>query len=445
MSARIFSKIAIAAVVLLCASAANAGAQAYSGYSPYSIYGVGDFPLPGTAYNRSMGGVGIASRNNRFLNPLNPAAVTARDTLAFMADFSVYGDNKIFSQGSAQTANNVFNMGDIIFSFPIYKSSAMMVGIMPYSTTGYSYSFEYNDPSVLGKTGTVQYTAYGQGAIYQLFAAAGVTFFKRISLGAQATYYFGNTSKEFYETFGDSSFNGAKNGYNIESKAVAGKFGIQYEQPLGSKSSIIVGATYTMGSKLKGVIEGYKYSTGTAATDTLYHKMDTLSLPSSKARLASEIGIGICFKYADKLQAEFDWTRSDWSACGLDSTPGLMGNTASTATSSAFSASVSQAFRVGFEYVPNRNDIRYFYKKIAYRAGAYYKTDYYKLDGNTITAMGITVGATIPVFRWYNGLTVGIDFGQRGALNDNLIQEKYINFSVGMNIFDIWFQKPRYE
>ena len=99
----------------------------------------------------------------------------------------------------------------------------------------------------------------------------------------------------------------------------------------------------------------------------------------------------------------------------------------------------------GFEIVPNRNDIRYYYKKIAYRAGTYYKTEYYKLDNNTVASFGITLGATLPVFRWHNGVTVGIDMGQRGSLKGNLIRERYINFSFGVNLFDIWFQKPRYE
>ena len=59
----------------------------YGAYSPYSIFGIGDISKEGTAFNKSMGGTGIAMRNRRFINYLNPAAVTARDTLSFMADF----------------------------------------------------------------------------------------------------------------------------------------------------------------------------------------------------------------------------------------------------------------------------------------------------------------------------------------------------------------------
>lgn len=71
----------------------------YGAYSPYSIYGVGDISKEGTAYNKSMGGVGIATRNRRFINYLNPAAVTARDSLAFMADFGISEKNTLYRQG----------------------------------------------------------------------------------------------------------------------------------------------------------------------------------------------------------------------------------------------------------------------------------------------------------------------------------------------------------
>ena len=110
-----------------------------------------------------------------------------------------------------------------------------------------------------------------------------------------------------------------------------------------------------------------------------------------------------------------------------------------------FTCSLSESYRVGVEYIPNRSDIRYYYKKIAYRAGAYCKKDYYSLFGNQVNAYGITIGATLPVFRMYNGITLGADFGQRGSIKDNMIRETYCNFSIGFNLHDIWFVKNRYE
>ena len=95
--------------------------------------------------------------------------------------------------------------------------------------------------------------------------------------------------------------------------------------------------------------------------------------------------------------------------------------------------------------MPNLNDVRYYRKRIAYRAGAYYNKDYYTVAGNTVNSAGITLGATLPVFRWYNGLTVMVDIGQRGPFNGSLVRENYFRVGVGVSLFDIWFQQPRYN
>ena len=84
-------------------------------------------------------------------------------------------------------------------------------------------------------------------------------------------------------------------------------------------------------------------------------------------------------------------------------------------------------------------------RRCAYRIGAYYDRDYYKLDGNTINSYGLTFGVTLPVFRLYNGLTLGVELGQKGNLNKNMVMEQYIGFSIGFSIHDIWFIKQRYE
>ena len=388
-----------------------------------------------------MGGVGIATRNNRFLNPVNPAAVTARDTLAFMADYSLFQDNKLFRQGDMRSASNTVNIGDLLISFPIYKSSAMMVGLMPLSNTGYGYSYDVTDPAIIGRTGNINYTAGGRGGVYQLFASAGVTFWRRLSVGAEFIYNFGKISKTFTESFSDASYNGASNGNTIQMRAPAGKFGLQYDQPLGTKTTLTLGATYRTRSKIGGYTENYRFSTGTAASDTLYYNKN---FPSD-VYIASEKGIGLSVRHADKLSFELDYTRSDWRDSGLDTAEGFTGNLTAGTARSSFSTALSESWRAGFEITPNRNDIRYYLRTVTYRAGAYWKNEYYRIDGNPVNAFGITLGATFPVFRWHNGITFGMEFGQRGSLKNNMILERYMNFSVGFNLFDIWFQKFAYD
>ena len=161
---------------------------AYNGFTPYSMYGVGDLQTPGSAYNKSMGGVGIASRNNRFMNLMNPAAVTARDSLSFMADFGVMANTQLFKSDGVSSANNLFNISNLAISFPVYKSSAMYVGISPYSNVGYSFSAPETDQAIIGRTGNITYTSSGEGSIYQVFLGGGATFWKKFSVGVEGIY-----------------------------------------------------------------------------------------------------------------------------------------------------------------------------------------------------------------------------------------------------------------
>ena len=435
---RKIEKIFLFSVFLVMGVFVYAQDGTYGSYSPYSIFGVGDISKQGTAYNKTMGGVGIASRNVRFINYLNPAALTARDSLAFMADFGLSQKNTVYRQGDLRSANNTFNIYDFIMSFPIWKSSAFAVGITPFSDVGYDFSHIEKSQDIIGQTGNITYDSYGNGSVYQIFAAAGATFWKNLSVGAELIYYFGNIDKITNMNYSDASYRSINSGSELSIRGLTGKFGLQYEQKLGGDVSMVVGATYRLGTNMKGYATNYRYANQSSVSDTLYHKVDTLGY--EKIRIGDELGLGISLKGGDKWSAEFNYTRSDWRKTDIDGASGF-----AVKGDMDFTASVSQSFRAGFEIVPNRNDIRYYLRRCAYRAGVYYDQEYYKVNGNGINKFGITLGVTLPVFRWYNGLTLGVDFGQRSMNRNSLIREQYVMFNIGFNIHDIWFQKPRYN
>ena len=410
----------------------------YGAYSPYSIYGIGDISKEGTAYNKSMGGVGIASRNRRVINYLNPAAITARDTLSFMADFGLQQSNKIYQQGDIRSAHNTFNIYDFVMTFPIYRSSAFMVGITPYSDVGYDFSSYETNPEIIGNTGNITYDSHGVGSVYQVFVGAGVTFWKKLSVGAEVIHYFGNIDKVTDMIYANSSYRSINSGSDIVVNGTTGKFGLQYEQKLGGDISMTLGATYKMGTSMKGYSTNYKYATQSGISDTLSFRTDTLA--ASKMRFADELGIGIAIKGGEKWSAEFNYIRSDWSASGFETQQGFKSE-----GDSKFSSTVSHSFRAGFEITPNRNDIRYYMRKCSYRAGIYYDQSYYKLDGHNVNSMGITLGISLPIPKYYNAISLGVDIGQKASTRNNMIREQYAMFVIGFNIHDIWFRKNQYQ
>ena len=436
---RKIERIFLLSVFLIISVCVSAQDGTYGAYSPYSIYGIGDISQEGSAFNKSMGGVGLATRNRRFINYMNPAAVTARDSLSFMADFGLQQSNKVYRQGDHRSAHNTFNIYNFVMSFPIYRSSAFMVGITPFSDVGYDFSSIETDQNIIGNTGNISYDSYGTGSVYQVFAGAGVTLWKRLSLGAEAIYYFGNIDKVTNMDYSNSSYRSINSGSDLMVRGTTGKFGLQYEQKLGGDVSMIIGATYRLSTSLKGTALNYRYANQDSVTDTL--KNESTDLRKAGLRFADELGVGISFKGGEKWSAEFNYLRSDWRNSGFDSASGF----SVKSDTETFSSTVSQSFRAGFEIVPNRNDIRYYLRRCAYRAGVYYDQSYYKLNGNNVNSMGVTLGVTLPVFRLYNGLTLGVDLGQRASTRNNMIRERYATFVVGFNIHDIWFQKVQYK
>ena len=290
---------------------------AYGSYTPYSIFGIGDIRKEGTAFNSSMGGVGIATRNKRFINYLNPASVTARDSLSFMADVGLSQKNTIYRQGGLRSGNNTFNMYDFIISFPIYRSSAFIVGLTPFSDVGYNFSTKVTDPDIIGNTNVISYSASGNGSVYQLFAGGGATFWKKLSVGAQVIYYFGTLDKQFNQSFTDASYNSAQGVSNLLIRSTTAKLGVQYEQRLGEDMSMIFGATYRFRSGIRGESENYE-TLGTASDTLSYSYSD-----NSGISIADELGVGVSFKKGDRWSVEVNYLRSGWDKSGMDNTPGF--------------------------------------------------------------------------------------------------------------------------
>ena len=424
----------VVAAFLMAALPLCAQNGTYNGYSPYSVYGVGDLHAAGTAFNASMGGVGIATRNKRFVNTMNPASITARDSLSFMADFGLSGKYSVFTDGDLKGAKTLFNINDFVISFPMWRRTAFMVGIQPFSDTGFSMAYVdkiTTGEQSIGYTGNRAYGASGDGGINQFFAGASALLWNRLSIGAQYNLYFGTISKYSQSQFTDASYRGQTMGDTLQVRAQTAKFGLQYEQPVGASGKIVLGATYRLKARLTG--HAIEYS-NVAELDLGSHE-----LAKDNIWLGDEIGVGLAYNQGDKWSMEVDYLRGNWTGSNFDAVRGFRNNGVHT-----FSTSTMQSVKAGFEITPNRNDIRYFLRRCTYRLGAYMDQSYYQVDGHNLMSAGITLGMTVPVFQGYNGITFAIDLGQRG-FGSSFVKENYLGFHVGFNIFDIWFRKPQYQ
>mgnify|MGYP002626932860 CR=1 FL=1 len=147
----------IIAAFLAAGLSAFAQSGEYGSYSPYSIFGIGNLSDAPSAYTSGMAGVGIASRNNRYINTMNPAAVSVRDSLALMIDFSVYNTNTILTLGflfqKEETAQALVALYDECFALAEQNASDGSLSGVAASMNGYFSSADSDYTAVLLKAG----------------------------------------------------------------------------------------------------------------------------------------------------------------------------------------------------------------------------------------------------------------------------------------------------
>lgn len=432
-----WNRIVVAALAVLWLMPEEAQAQktdALGAYDPYSLFGVGQLSYDGTAYNMSMGGIGLAIRNNGYINYLNPAAITARDTLAFMFDFGINQKNTFYNDNIAKSAYNIANMQNVVMTFPIYKKSAFVVGITPFSDVGYKFQSTENDTDLVAEMGDIKYQRYGTGSIYKVFVGAAAMFFNRISIGAEGIYYFGKINRHSDILFNSSSnYNTIYTGWETQVNGFSGKFGLQYIQPVKKNNSeIVIGGTYRLGTSLDGNINRYAFSSSSSSTDTVVFDSPKINRTLD---IADEFGVGISYRVNNHWAVGADYIQQNWHNISFID----FGSKAYS-----FDPATARYYRAGFEYIPNANDIRYYMKRVTYRGGAYYEQSYVMLNGHQINSFGITLGATFPILM-RNAVSFAVNMGQRGTLKYNLVRERYITFTINFNLHDIWFLKYKYD
>ena len=255
-------------------------------------------------------------------------------------------------------------------------------------------------------------------------------FFDRISIGAQGIYYFGYMNKHNDILFNSSSaYNTVYTGWDYKVHSFSGKFGIQYIQPFKKNNSqLVIGGTYRLASRMSGEVTRYAYSN---ADTVLYDN----AISASNLTIADEFGAGVSYRVNNKWAVGVDYIQQNWHNSVFPD----------NSTWNNFGVATARYYKAGFELTPNMYDIRYYMKRVTYRAGAYFEQSYVKVNGHQINAFGITFGASFPIYRWHNAVSVAVDIGQRGTLRHDLVRERYINFIVNINLHDIWFVKYRYD
>ena len=390
--------------------------------SPYSFYGLGDQKFKGTIENRSMGGLSVF-QDSIHINLQNPAqyAHLKRTTLATAATFQTATLKTNEQNENARRTN----LDYLAFGFPMGKFGAGF-GLMPYTAVGYQVTA--TDDSNLTR-------AYeGSGGVNKAYLGGGYKINKNFSVGAEFNYYFGSieTSSLYAVTdvqYGSQEFN--------ESQASGSSInlGLTYKGKINSKVVAMGSLTYSPEGKVK-LDNIRKISTVQIGADGGVVIVDPVSVevPKTEVALPSKISVGGGFGVPSKWMVGTEFTMSDDSS---------FGNRFNDIDNVSFDNGMK--YGLGGYYTPNANSYSNYFNVITYRAGFKYEKTGLIVNTRSIEDVSISAGMGFPIGGNFSNINLGIEYGKRGTTASGLVQENYLNVSVGLSFSDRWFVKRKID
>ncbi|MEN8817341.1 MAG: hypothetical protein ABF274_10810, partial [Nonlabens sp.] len=219
-------------------------------------------------------------------------------------------------------------------------------------------------------------------------------------------------------------------------------FGLHYQKMISDQLELQASAVYSPESNINAKNERTfsNFILGANLTETTVNQRES-ELSEEDLKLPSELTLGVT------IGKPLEWN------IGVEYS--TRGTSAITSRSFAPQGTVfkdADSFRAGGFYIPNYNSITSYWDRVVYRGGIRYEELGLELSGNGVNSsdineFGISFGLGLPIGRGngFSNANIGVEFGQRGTQDAGLIKERFVNFSIGLSLNDIWFIKRKYN
>ena len=397
--------------------------------SPYSIYGLGEINNTFNVKSLSMGGISYSIYDNGIINFSNPASYAAFDTLSFLFDAGMLANNVSLKNASTSEKTSYSSLSYISLGFSINRWWKTSIGLVPFSNVGYNYGYVEN----IDQIGNVRFYDEGSGGINQLYWGHAFKVGKHLSVGVNMGYYFGSIDKERSLSFVDSVNFLSTNVLNsVSINDFYLNYGIDYHTKINN-FDINVGVVYSSKSELKATKDEFTRTFVPLYTDVKEYR-DTISYiqdAQGTMVIPKNIGFGIMIAEKNKWKIGAEFQKQYWKDFKSFNVSDSLNN--------------SIRLGLGMEIIPNYNSVNSYYKRVSYRFGIKFEQTPLSVNNTRINDFGISFGIGLPLRNSRSTVNLGMEYGQRGTVKNNLIQEKYFKFSIGITMHQRWFNKPKYN
>lgn len=404
----------------------------YAQNTTYGRFGFGELSSPAFGAGRAMGGIGYGVRDSKLINPLNPASYSAVDSLSFLFDVGAHISTAWYTDGTNKATTFDGNLDYVGMQFRIVRGLGISLGLMPFSNVAYRFGSTKTEDGI---TRTDKYS--GEGGFSRLYLGLGYAPFKNFSLGANVTYFFGNTK---YTT--NSVFSGNISSVNLYQKLkasdVTADFGIQYVIPVSETRNITLGLVYSPKMALNTTLYDVQQVGDSIKSDTI--KGLGFDLPQT-------FGGGISYSQKNKYMIGADFMFQQWSKARF------YGDGSSADLDGVNVASLRNRIRVGVggQYIPKYNSRAYF-GRVRYRMGAYYSNSYFNIMNSTTheyyggtKEFGISAGFGFPLLDNRSTLSLSFDYVSVIPERKDFIDEQYFKITISYTMNELWFRKFKLE
>ncbi len=398
--------------------------------SPYSFYGIGDIKFKGTVENRSMGSLSVFP-DSIHINIQNPAHLASLK-LTGLAIGGTYANTKSKTEAQEAKARRT-TLDYLAVGIPVGKGG-IGFGLIPYSSVGYKIGKITHDINSNNDTIRSIYSKYnGIGGVNKVFLGFGYRLTKKLNVGATVQYNFGTieTTNLQYQT--DLQY-GSQEKNTSDLRGVNVDLGLTYQTKVNAKYSFFSSLSYTPESELTvGNTRNIDIvQVGFNGLQTI--ERENIPVEDTKIKLPSKLTFGSGFGEVKKWLVGAEITLLSNS---------VMSNRFTDIQSATFENSVR--YSLGGFFIPNYNSYSNYFKRIVYRGGLRYENTGLVIQNKSINDFAANIGLGMPLSGTFTNINIGLEIGKRGTKYYNLVEENYINISVGLSLSDKWFVKRKFD
>ena len=314
----------------------------------------------------------------------------------------------------------------------------MAFGLVPYSSVGYKLqkiTYDINTSVIPNDTTRSVYSRYtGLGGVNRVFVGFGYQITKKLNFGADVQYNFGKIETTNLR-FQNGLQYGTRENNTSDLQGVNFDLGLSYQTKVKSKYSFFSSLTYTPEAQLKlgneRKIEIVQFlssgAVGVIETNNIPVDDTTIKLP---AKLSFGSGFGKVKKWL--VGAEVTLLNNN-----------VVSNRFVDIGGATFENSVR--YSLGGFFIPNYNSYSSYFKKVVYRGGLRYENTGLVIQDKSITDFAANIGFGFPLGGSFSNINIGLEVGKRGTKYYNLVEENYVNLSVGLSLSEKWFVKRKFD